>query len=50
MKDSDRMDPGRSTSEPDNDPRSPFEKFEYLARRLVAVPKHEVDKRQQDER
>jgi hypothetical protein len=28
---------------PEDDESTPFERFEELARRLVAVPKHELD-------
>jgi len=50
MKDTDGKDSTRSPSEQDKYERSPFAKFEDLTRRLVAVPKHEVEELRNRER
>jgi hypothetical protein len=41
-------DPASSpTQPPDDDSRTPFERFEDVLRKVVSVPKSEVDKRRQ---
>ena len=44
-----KYDPAPTTPDPDSeDTRSPFERFEDLVRRVVAVPKSEIDNKRRE--
>lgn len=40
----------RNPDRPPDDDRTPFQRFEDLLRKVVAVPKSEVDKKRRDHR
>lgn len=43
-------DPASSRPEPPPDERTPFERFEDVLRKVVSVPKSEIDKKRRSER